>query len=90
MNRAPSPFAPGVVGRRGSVWDSNSPIDANVLIALAFEDATHGTPARGRTSALKWNRQLIAVKELGVASGIWLGRRDSNPNNRVQSAVSYR
>jgi len=22
--------------------------------------------------------------------GDWLGRRDSNPNNRVQSAVSYR
>ena len=21
---------------------------------------------------------------------LWLGRRDSNPNNRVQSAVSYR
>ena len=21
---------------------------------------------------------------------VWLGRRDSNPNNRVQSAVSYR
>jgi hypothetical protein len=30
------------------------------------------------------------VKELGVARWIWLGRRDSNPNNRVQSAVSYR
>jgi len=24
------------------------------------------------------------------ASEVWLGRRDSNPNNRVQSAVSYR
>ena len=24
------------------------------------------------------------------ASEGWLGRRDSNPNNRVQSAVSYR
>ena len=26
----------------------------------------------------------------GNESGNWLGRRDSNPNNRVQSAVSYR
>ena len=26
----------------------------------------------------------------GNKSGNWLGRRDSNPNNRVQSAVSYR
>ena len=26
----------------------------------------------------------------GNENGDWLGRRDSNPNNRVQSAVSYR
>ena len=26
----------------------------------------------------------------GDTEKLWLGRRDSNPNNRVQSAVSYR
>jgi hypothetical protein len=30
------------------------------------------------------------VKELGVARWIWLGGRDSNPDNVVQSHVSYR
>ncbi len=34
--------------------------------------------------------QLAALAELGVLQGDWLGGRDSNPDNGVQSAVSYR
>jgi hypothetical protein len=30
------------------------------------------------------------LRSFVVRDEIWLGRRDSNPNNRVQSAVSYR
>jgi hypothetical protein len=46
----------------------------------AERHATHRKP----------NRQLAVVKRLGALWCDWLGRRDSNPNNRVQSAVSYR
>jgi hypothetical protein len=34
-------------------------------------------------------RQVSAVPSFSLRLS-WLGRRDSNPNNRVQSAVSYR
>ena len=34
--------------------------------------------SEGRRS--KWNWQLIAVKELGVAASIWLGVRDDFRN----------
>ena len=34
--------------------------------------------------------QLEAVEELGLMRSDWLGGRDSNPDNVVQSHVSYR
>jgi hypothetical protein len=46
----------------------------------------------GRTSRTNENRtpQLAAVEELGMLRSDWLGGRDSNPDNVVQSHVSYR
>jgi hypothetical protein len=35
------------------VWDSNSPIDANILILLALGDATRATYRKGPTEALE-------------------------------------
>src|SRR6476659_2422601 len=49
-----------------------------------------GRPPGGPKSASKWNWQLIAVKELGVVTWIWLGGRDSNPDNLLQRQMSYR
>jgi len=37
-----------------------------------------GRPHGVRRARSKWNWQLIAVKELGVAAWIWLGGRDSS------------
>jgi hypothetical protein len=51
-----------------------------VLITLALDDETHGTPARGAKDALEWNWQLIAVRKLGAAPWIWLGGRDDFRN----------
>ena len=39
-----------------------------------------GRTRRGPTEALDWNWQLIAVKELGAATEIWLGVRDDFRN----------
>ena len=43
-------------------------------------------------NANEWNRnsELIAVKRLEAFVQSWLGGRDSNPDNVVQSHVSYR
>jgi hypothetical protein len=35
-------------------------------------------------------RNSVGMEELGLLRREWLGGRDSNPDNRVQSAVSYR
>jgi hypothetical protein len=69
-----------------SVWDSNSPIDPNVLTGLALDDATHGTRSRVRRARPTWNWQLIDVKELGVAKWIWLGVRDDFRNRLITAA----
>jgi hypothetical protein len=42
----------------------------------------------GLSSKLKNTLRCKLLKIQGKI--VWLGRRDSNPNNRVQSAVSYR
>lgn len=55
-------------------------------VSRIFQDAPLGTtphPVR-EVPALDTNE----LRDLKL--GEWLGRRDSNPNNRVQSAVSYR
>lgn len=65
-------------------------MNPNILIRPVLDEATHGTPAPGPKDGFEWNRQLIAVRELGAAPWKWLGGRDSNPDNVVQSHVSYR
>ena len=63
-------------------------MDANVLIKLALDDETRGRPFRVRRRCSKPNAQLIVWTKLGVATRIWLGGRDSNPDNVVQRAVN--
>ena len=43
-------------------------------------DESRETRSRVRRRRSKWNWQLIAVKELGVATWIWLGVRDGIRN----------
>ena len=75
----------------GSVWDSNSPIDANVLIGLALDAATHGdAPDGSEGRARNGTGNLLPWRNLELRGGFWLGGRDSNPDNVVQSHVSYR
>jgi hypothetical protein len=47
---------------------------------------SQGTPSRVRRAHLKWNCELVAVKELGVATWIWLGVRDDFRNWVVTAA----
>jgi hypothetical protein len=45
---------------------------------------------RDHLERVESNAEVTVVKRLGVFVMNWLGRRDSNPNNHVQSVVSYR
>jgi hypothetical protein len=49
---------------------------------LRLMERPHGV----RRARSKWNWQLIAVKELGVAAWIWLGVRDDFRNWLVSVA----
>ena len=49
---------------------------------------SNGTFDRG--SLLATYRKPFDMLVEGNENGNWLGGRDSNPDNRVQSAVSYR
>ena len=46
-------------------------------------------PSMARLACRRAKRADLAEARRQASEG-WLGRRDSNPNNRVQSAVSYR
>ena len=42
--------------------------DANILITLALDDESRETPLTDPRRRSKWNWELVAVKELGVAT----------------------
>ena len=66
-------------------------------IALTAEDVHESTgfqevrlrPSMARLACRRATRADLAEARRQASEG-WLGRRDSNPNTRVQSAVSYR
>jgi hypothetical protein len=50
------------------------------MITLALADETRETRLTVRSRRSKWNWQLIAAKELEVATWNWLGVRDDFRN----------
>jgi|SoiMethySBSTD1v2_1073268.scaffolds.fasta_scaffold01794_20 hypothetical protein len=56
-------------------------------IPTTYDRPGHRTLARTNEDR---TLQLEAVEELGLMRSDWLGGRDSNPDNVVQSHVSYR
>ena len=57
-----------------------------VKVSRFFQDRPVAT--RSRTPHERPSDEGKALQEMHLSG--WLGRRDSNPDNRVQSAVSYR
>ena len=86
---APNPTTPP----RGATpdWDSNS-LDSSQAVQIVKVATKYGGRSAGLTYEAAGNRtpQLAAVAELGLLRSDWLGGRDSNPDNVVQSHVSYR
>jgi hypothetical protein len=71
-------------------WDSNWTIVANALGTQALDEPhlfeTFGSEMKRSES----NCQLTTAEGVGTRRSDWLGGRDSNPDNHVQSVVSYR
>jgi len=56
------------------------------LTTLPLDDESGETPLASPKEVLESNGQLLAVKELGVARGIWLGVRDGIRNYLITAA----
>jgi hypothetical protein len=72
-------------------WDSNLLDPAQVIEFMEISTTCYRPVYRAlaRTNEDR-TPQLEAVEELGLMRSEWLGGRDSNPDNVVQSHVSYR
>src|SRR5256885_11754916 len=65
--------------------DDRTPLMGGIGGGHLHEDGSVESPLRGEDSEITWVRKWLKTGEI-----VWLGGRDSNPDNLLQRQMSYR